>query len=167
MELSAYRVAYEAAKSEFRDVLQRFDYLSRRKSQLEKVVDALRTLSEPDGDSAAIKNPTENLAVEQVQRVAEQPTAPVQLAAAPLAEQAHHEEILTAAAVAQAAEPLPASVKLEELPVLETLPLEEEEEVASFDVSSDPIQRRIDSALKHRSSFRGVRDYSQGVGARV
>ena len=166
MELSAYRVAYEAANSEFREILQRFDYLSVRKNQLEKAVDALRPLARSDGDRGAIKQHAENLAVEQVQHVAEVPSAPVQEAAAPALDRMQHEEISAPEAVQQAAAPLPGPLQQDEFPELEGVQ-QEEEEVSSFDASSDPIQRRIDSALKHRSSFRGIREYSHGVGARL
>lgn len=136
MELSVYRVAYEAANAEFRDILKKFEQVSLRKDQFEKVVEALRPLAGLDGQSTATEQRAENHAREQVQQVVEPPSEPVQQSADLSLDLTQQDEDLVPEAVQQ-----------------------------NEALSSDPIQQRIDSALKHRSAFRGMREYCHGFGA--
>ncbi|MDE3187563.1 MAG: hypothetical protein KGM96_08595 [Acidobacteriota bacterium] len=162
MELSAYRVAYETANSEFSEILKEFEKLGLRKNQLENVVDALRPLAGLDGQRAAIEQRAESAAFEQVQHAAELPPEPAQQVAALSLDLMPHEELSAPAAVQPAAAPSLDLMQQDEYLAPEAV---EQDEEVSFEVSSDPIQRRIDSALKHRSAFRGMREYSHGVGA--
>ena len=161
MELSAYRVAYEAANSEFSEVLKEFEQLRLRKNQLEKAVEALRPLAGPEGQRVATEQRAGNPVLEQVQHVAELPAEPVQQVAAPSIDLMQHEELPAPEAVQPAAAPSLDLMQQDEYVAPEAV---EQDEEVSFEVSSDPIQRRIDSALKHRSTFRGAREYSHGVG---
>jgi len=150
MELSAYRIAYEAANSEFRVILKEFNQLSLRKGQLEKAVEALRPLAGFDAQSTATKQCAEDPSLEQVQQIVQQ------IVEAPV------ERIRLTEPPSEPAQPTVA-VTLDLLQQFEELApgvVREDKEV-----SSDPIQRRIDSALKHRSSFRGIREYCHGFGA--
>lgn len=150
MELSAYRIAYEAANSEFRVILKEFNQLSLRKGQLEKAVEALRPLARFDAQSPATEQCAEDPALAQVQQIVQQiveaPVERIQLEEPP-SEPAQPAVALTLDLLQQFEELEPGVVREDE------------------EVSSDPIQRRIDSALKHRSSFRGIREYCHGFGA--
>lgn len=149
MELNAYRVAYEAANSEFKDILKEFNQLSLRKNQLERVVEALRPIAGFDTQGAAAEQRAENRALNQVQEIAQQMVeAPVEAIqpAEPPSEPAQPAVALPHDLLEQVDYPAPEGVHLDE------------------EVSADPIQRRIDSALKHRSAFRGIREYCHGVG---
>jgi len=150
MELNAYRVAYEAANSEFGVILKEFNQLNLRKNQLERVVEALRPIAGLDTQGAATEQRGESPALNQVQQLVQQiveaPVEPIR-PAEPQSEPAQPAVALPHDLLEQVDYPAPEGVHLDE------------------EVSSDPIQRRIDSALKHRSAFRGIRDYCHGVGA--
>ncbi len=150
MELSAYRIAYEAANSEFRVILKEFNQLSLRKGQLERAVEALRPLAGFEAQSTATEQCAEDPALAQVQQIVQQiveaPVERIQLEEPP-SEPAQPAVALTLDLLQQFEELEPGVVREDE------------------EVSSDPIQRRIDSALKHRSSFRGIREYCHGFGA--
>lgn len=128
MRDETYKIAYEEANAELRDILTRFEELRLRKDQIEHVVDALRPFIGMEMETAALTVVPEP---EAEQEIAPEPVVYSYLQAVGQADEAIQSQ--------------PERMTAKARPISE--PVAEPVAYAAMEPSSDPFQRRIDDAL--------------------
>ena len=84
MRQDAYRVAYEEANAELKEILNQIDQLQQRQTRLERVAEVLKPLTGVGGPIQFQESPSVE-AREEVQQMREETPAPVQESAEPAA----------------------------------------------------------------------------------